>query len=145
MTTAWPFTGSLLAGPLCSTALWPCTLHARCCDPRPRFLLKSPPSPPHAGGGRGEGCRAVARNGRVLLCADRPMEELAGRLVRIRLQTWHRIYLPGDAPQPHGVLLCVRCVEDVVPSFAMELRSIAEARGQLRIDVGGGIMLDFEM
>ena len=74
------------------------------------------------------------------------MEELSGRLVRLRLQTWHRIYLPGDAPQPHGVLLCVRGLDSdelTNPLLEMCLRPFAEARGELRIDVGGGMMLDF--
>jgi hypothetical protein len=98
------------------------------------------------GGNRGGRCRAIARNGRILFCADRPLEELPERLVRIRLQTWHRIYLLGDAPEPHGVLMCVRCLEGdekVAPLFAMNLRPLAEAAGELRLDVGGGMVLDF--
>jgi hypothetical protein len=142
---AWPFTGSLLAGLLCSSAEWPYTLHARCCDLRPRFRIKQ---------AVGSGCRAIARNGRILLCADRPLEELSGQFVRLRLQTWHRVYLPGDPPQPHGLLLCVRTLgapdqrdtgptEGVAPLFTMRLRPLTEARGELRIEVGGGMMLDF--
>jgi len=146
VTTTWPFAGSLLTGPLCSMGEWPYSFHVRCCDLRPRFLIKSPPYPPRMGGNKRGGCRAIARNGRILLCADRPVEELPGRLVRLRLQTWHRIYLPGDAPQPHGVLLCVRDrAGDAgnTPVFEMCLRPRVEAKGELRIDVGGGMMLDF--
>lgn len=136
MTTAWPFAGTLLAGSYCSAGQWPYTLHAHCCDLRPRFRLKQT---------IGSACRAIARNGRILLCADRPLEELPGQLVRLRLQTWHRVYLPGDAPQPHGLLLCVRHLKDDAESvalFTMQLRPRAEARGKLRIEVGGGMMLD---
>jgi len=135
--TAWPFAGFLLAGPLCSTSDWPYRLHARCCDPRPRFRVKQTIR---------SGCRAIARNGRILLCSDRPLEQLSGRIVRLRLQTWHRVYLPGDAPEPHGVLLGVRCLdgdEGVVPHWDMQLQPLAEAKGELRIEVGGGMVLDF--
>jgi hypothetical protein len=137
VTTLWPFAGSLLSGALCSTTQWPYTLHARCCDLRPRFRVK------HS---MHSGCRAIARNGRILLCADRPVEELFGRIVRLRLQTWHRIYLPGESPQPHGLLLCLRCLDgetDTLPLFEMFLRPYADARGELCIEVGGGMMLDF--
>jgi hypothetical protein len=137
MTTGWPWTGDLLAGPLCGTSAWPCTLHVRLCDLRPRFLVKRT---------IGAGRRAVARNGRVLLCSDRPLDELPGRPARLRVQTWHRAILPGDTPGPYGILLCVRCqaVDDVrEPLFTMQLVPRPEARGDLRVEVGGGLMLDF--
>lgn len=137
MTCLWPFAGSLLAGPLCSTSEWPYTLYTRCCDLRPRFLIKPAIQSAY---------RAVARNGRILLCTDRPLEQLPDRIVRLRLQTWHRIYLPGDAPQPHGLLLHVRAFdgeEENAPRFTMLLEKTSEARGELRIDVGGGMLLDF--
>jgi hypothetical protein len=78
------------------------------------------------------------------------VEELSGCLVLLRLQTWHRVYLPGEAPQPHGVLLCVRSLDiakwrdagPIVLPFEMRLRSLAEARGEVRIDVGGRMVLD---
>ncbi len=100
MTTGWDDAGSLLTGRLRDAAApWPLTLTAVLCDLRPRFLPK---------GMVGGGCRAVARNGRVLLCGDRPLAELIGQTVRVRIQTWNRAVLPGEAPAPHGVLLCVR-------------------------------------
>src|SRR5262245_62037945 len=89
----------LLSGPLVESAGWPLVLHPALCDLRPRFLAK---------GQVGRGGRAVARNGRVLLAADRPLPELAGRAAHVRLQTWHRALLPGDPPEPHGILLCLR-------------------------------------
>jgi hypothetical protein len=134
MPTGWPFAGSLLTGPLCQREPWPCTLHVRLGDLRPRFLVKQTIA---------ARCRAIARNGRVLLCADRPLVELCGSLVRLRLQTWHRVYLPGEIPEPHGVLLCVRVVdEERTQQFKACLRPIAEATGELRVDVGGGMVLD---
>ena len=88
--------GPLLASP---QAL-PLTLHTRLCDLRTRFLPK---------GAVRQGHRAIARNGRVLLATDRPLAELADRPAQVRLQVWHRAILPGDAPAPYGILLCVRC------------------------------------
>lgn len=137
MTPGWPWTGDLLAGPLCATAAWPCTLYVRLCDLRPRFRVKQTV---------GTGCRAIARNGRILLCSDRPLDELSGDPARLRLQTWHRAILPGDAPQPYGILLCVRCPaagEARDHFFTMQLVPRSEARGDLQVDVGGGFVLDF--
>jgi len=146
VTTTWPFAGSLLAGSVCSTGPWPYILHARCCDLRRRFLVKPSLAPSGAKGKRGSTYRAIARNGRILLCADRPLEELPGRLIRLRLQTWHRVYLPGETPQPHGILLCMRGIPDedtITPVFEMRLRPLAEATGELHIEVGGRMVLDF--
>jgi hypothetical protein len=136
MTTGWLLAGDLLTGPLCSTAAWPCSLRVRLCDLRPRFLPKCV---------IGSGCRAVARNGRILLCGDRPLDELSGQSVRVRLQTWHRAILPGESPGPYGVLLCVRCLptDDLSRSvFTTQLVRRSEAEGELRVEVGGGMVLD---
>jgi hypothetical protein len=137
MTTGWPWVGDLLTGPLCSTVPWPYTFLVRLCDLRPRFLPKCVV---------GSGCRAVARNGRVLLCGDRPLDELHGQLARVRLQTWHRKILPGESPQPYGVLLCVRTlpIGDLGDcAFTMRLVRAGGAEGELRVDVGGGMQLEF--
>src|SRR4051812_28608096 len=100
MTPARPPFRHLLGGPALDAGTpWPLVLRAVLCDLRPRFLPK---------GVVGAGHRAVARNGRVLLCSDRPAAELAGQVARVRLQTWHRAILPGDVPEPYGILLCVR-------------------------------------
>jgi hypothetical protein len=93
----------------------------------------------------GSGCRAVARNGRVLLCGDRPLEELAGQRASVRLQTWHRTILPGESPRPYGVLLCVRTRSANDPTdtrFTLHLVRPGEAEGDLRMNVGGGMVLD---
>src|SRR5262249_44147822 len=91
---------TLLSGPLVSPAgLATLSLQAYLCDLRPRFLAK---------GGAGQRYRAVARNGRVLLASDQPLEALAGCAARLRLQTWHRAILAGERPEPFGLLLCVR-------------------------------------
>ncbi len=136
MTTGSPWIGDLLTGPLGSTLPWPFTFHVRLCDLRPRFLPKCVV---------GSGYRAVAHNGRILLCGDRSLDELAGQFASVRLQTWHRTILPGESPQAYGVLLCVRCLPtdarfDGV--YTMHLVRSAEAEGDLRVDVGGGMVLD---
>ncbi len=85
MDSGWEEAGMLLQGPLRGWTPWPCVLQARLCDLRPRFLVKA----------LGPGPRAVARNGRVLLCSDRALADLPDRVARVRLQTWHRTILPG--------------------------------------------------
>ena len=136
MTPPWHHARDLLGGPLLSAgAPWPLVLRATLGDLRPRFL-------PKGAVGRA-GHRAVARNGRVLLCSDRPVAELAGLAALVRLQTWHRAALPGDEPAPHGLLLCVRGLEDGQPAYAARLVSRAEAEGDLTLDVGGLLALEF--
>jgi hypothetical protein len=131
---------ALLTGPLLKASSWPLLLQARLCDLRPRFLDK---------GRTRNGCRAIARNGRVLLCGDRAMSELAGRDVWLRLQTWHRSHLPADVPEPYGVVVWVRGVEELTPTdspgpvYATRLVSAAEAVGDLHLDVGGRFVLEF--
>jgi hypothetical protein len=136
MTPPWHHARDLLGGPLLSAgAPWPLVLRATLGDLRPRFL-------PKGAVGRA-GHRAVARNGRVLLCSDRPVTELAGLAAVVRLQTWHRATLPGDAPAPHGLLLCVRALERGTPSYAARLVRRAEAEGDLVLGVGGLLALEF--
>ena len=133
---------TLLQGPLLEApSPWPLSLWAWLCDLRPRFLPK---------GTVGTGHRAVARNGRVLLCSDRPVADLGGCLARVRLQTWHRVFLPGDVPQPWGVLLCVRCLDgcsgptpEAGPCYRTRLVRPAEQQGELFLTLGGGLVLEF--
>lgn len=80
--------GTLPDGGLCLTALL--------CDWDRAFIAK---------GTVGRHYRAVSRNGRVLLASDRPLEESAGRLVRLRIAHWHRQILPGELPSPWGIVL----------------------------------------
>jgi hypothetical protein len=137
MTSEWDAIAPLLSGPLASAGgPWPLVLRARLCDLRPRFLPK---------GAIRRGHRAIARNGRVLLCADQPPDKLAGRKALVRLQTWHRTILSGDEPQPYGVLLWVRCLEDAdeQPPFTARLVGGTVRGGDLAIDVGGGMFLEF--
>src|SRR5437773_84201 len=77
-------------------------LDVRLCDLRPALISK---------GGVGRHYRAVARNGRVLVASPLPPADLAGRVVRLRLSYWHRRILPGEAPEPFGLLLVVRPLE----------------------------------
>jgi hypothetical protein len=126
----------LLWGPLVEGTL-PVCFNALLCDLRPRFLPK---------GSVGRGYRAVARNGRILLASDRPLSDLAGQPARVRLQPWHRAILPGDRPEPFGILFCVRDQGDgqaqEVP-FAARLVPAPEAGFDLALDVGGGRVLEF--
>src|SRR5262245_20633083 len=128
MHTGWDQAGWLLGGLLTGGAApWPFALRAVLCDLRSRFLAKAAVGP---------GRRAVARNGRVLLCSDQPLDTLAGQTASVRLQTWHRAILPGDLPAPYGVLLCVRCLAPgpgPAPSFVTRLVHHADAVGDLRL------------
>jgi hypothetical protein len=135
MTTGWHHAADLLAGPL-PAAAWPLLFLARLCDLRPRFIPK---------GEAGRGYRAVARNGRVLLASDRPLAELAGRVARLRLQTWRRAVLPGDRPTAHGLLLCVRCsdVPPASPTHVTRLVRTPEEPFDLALALGGGLVLVF--
>jgi hypothetical protein len=136
MTPPWHHARDLLGGPLLTAdAPWPLVLRATLGDLRPRFL-------PKGAVGRA-GHRAVARNGRVLLCSDRPVAELAGLAAHVRLQTWHRAAPPGDEPAPYGLLLCVRGRERGGPLFAARLTARDQAVGDLTLDVGGLLVLEF--
>ncbi|MBI1914716.1 MAG: hypothetical protein HYS12_08270 [Planctomycetes bacterium] len=136
MTNGWEHVRNLLSGPLTHDGLpWPFILPALLCDLRCRFLPK---------GTAGRGHRAVARNGRVLLCSDLPSDRLDGRPALVRLQTWHKVILPGESAAPYGVLLYVRTKgEPAGPSWTTTLVKVNEAGGDLRLDVGGGMALAF--
>jgi hypothetical protein len=132
--------GRLLTGTLASDGAWPLNVRAVLCDLRPRFLSKKCTGP---------GYRWISRNGRVLLCGDRPLDELTGRKVRVRLQTWHRAILPGDQPEAYGLLFCVRILGNESPgdrdeaTFATRLIAPGQFSGELGLDVGGELVLDF--
>jgi hypothetical protein len=103
---------------------------------RPRLLAK---------GRAGRGYRAIARNGRVFLASDLPLEELTGRVAQVRLQTWHRAILPTDAFEPYGILICLRCRPG--PSgrrlYETQLVQAGTGRFELGLDLGGGMSLVF--
>lgn len=126
----------LLRGPLLETAGWPIPLAAVLDDLGRSFLPK---------GRDGRGYRAVARNGRILLASDRPVAELAGQAVCMRLQTWHRRVLPQDPPTPRGILLVVRGDDGprTTPIYEACLVREAEAPFALALDVGGRLVLVF--
>ena len=126
----------LLRGPLPTSDAWPLSFSAVLCDLGARFLVKCRV---------GRGYRAIARNGRVLLASDLPPTELTGRLVRVRLQTWHKAILAGDVPSPYGLLLCLRSPEgeDVPPEFEAQLVRQPGGSFPLAIEVGGGSLLEF--
>jgi hypothetical protein len=116
---------------------WPFAVVARLCDLRPRFIPK---------GRIGRGHRAISRNGHVLLASDRPLTELVGTLVHLRLQTWHKTILPNDPPEPYGILLCAHAIPDAEdqPIYETRLVSTAEGAFDFALDVGGGRRLAFQ-
>lgn len=125
----------LLHGPLLETGNWPLLLTARLCDVRARFISKDRV---------GHSYLAIARNGRVLLAADRPLAELARGVAQVRLQTWHTVVLPGDEPVPWGVLLSVRSQSAPgEPAHAVRLGTVPAESADLVLDVGGGMVLEF--
>jgi hypothetical protein len=115
---------------------WPLLLHAVLCDLRPRFIPK---------GQLGGSYRAVARNGRILLASRLPLAELPGRTTQVRLQTWHKIILPGKPPEPFGLLLCIqpRSSPAALPTHAARLQPSGEPPLDLGLEVGGGLSLTF--
>jgi len=136
MTTGWEHACNLLSGPLSRGLPCPFTVPAVLCDLRRRFLPK---------GTAGRGHRAVARNGRVLLCSDLPLDRLDGCPALVRLQTWHKAILPGETPSPYGVLLYARTQGELPagPFWTIQLVQVRDATGDLTLDVGGGMMLVF--
>jgi hypothetical protein len=131
---AW---SGLLHGPLlASHPSLPLNVTARLGDLRPRFIPK---------GRVGRGYRAIARNGRVLLASDRPLADLCERVVGVRLQVWHKAILPGDRPEPYGLLLDLRCGKGALapPRFEARLAAASGPGCELALDVGGGLVLEF--
>jgi hypothetical protein len=132
------YLGDLCWGPLTDTADEPLVLTVRFGDLRPRFLPKERV---------GQGYRALARNGRILLASDVPVTELPGRVAAVRLQTWHRTVLPGDASQVYGLLLCVRAAKAgataCLSAELIRLDSGRETGGDLLLYVGGLMALAF--
>jgi hypothetical protein len=126
----------LLRGRLAASPSWPLNISAVLCDLRPRFLAK---------GRVGRSYRAIARNGRVLLASDLPLQELAGRIARLRLQVWHRALVAGNTPQPYGWLLCIRSEPGPAdqPLYHARLTRSLDADADLILDVGGREMLAF--
>lgn len=124
-------------GPLfTSPQALPLSLDVWMCDLRPRFLAK---------GRVGHGYRAIARNGRILLATGYPLAEGANRPARARLQVWHRAILPGDRPEPYGLLLCVRAALPPAPGpfYATRLVETPDASFALAVAIGGGQILEF--
>jgi len=136
---------------LASNPAWPLHFSALLGDLRPRFLDK---------GRVGRSHRAIARNGRVLLVSELPLEALANNVVRIRLQVWHRALLSGDAPEPYGWLLCVRSplsrtdcqsvlrqtqapAQEGQPLYHARLTRSPDADADLVLEVGGRDLLEF--
>jgi hypothetical protein len=124
--------GSLLAGEFA----WPLLLHAVLCDLRPRFISKGQVAGSY---------RAVSRNGRVLLASRLPLAELPGRNLQVRLQTWHKLILPGEPPQPWGILLCLQPHPEPAaePVHVARLLPSGDPSLDMALEVGGGLNLTF--
>src|SRR5437870_4378628 len=128
----------LLSGPLFTGAqALPLRLDAWMCDLRPRFLAK---------GRVGQGYRAIARNGRVLLATDQPLAELVERPAQARLQVWHRAILPGDAAEPYGIVLWMRSDPRSAPCPVYTTKLVRDPAPccVLAIQLGGGLVLEFQ-
>jgi hypothetical protein len=137
MTSPFECETNLLRGPLVRQAGGlPLALLVRWCDLRPRLIAK---------GRAGRGYRAVARNGRVLLASDVPLTDLPGRVTRLRIQTWHKVILSGEAPESYGVLLCVRGEDAFAESsiHSASLEAPTEGDYELTLEVGGGLAIRF--
>jgi hypothetical protein len=136
MPTSPNIAGALLRGPRARAAPFPVTLSACFGELRSRFIPK---------GRVGRGHRAIARNGRVLLASDRPVEDLAGRTGQVRVQIWNKRILPQDTPEPYGLLICVRTDRPTEATSALVARLTADgtSRGELILEVGGGTVLEF--
>jgi hypothetical protein len=93
----------------------------------------------------GNGYRAIARNGRVLLAAPAPLEEWAGQPTRLRLQVWHKAILPGDRPEPFGLLMCLRKLGPLQTGSTLETRLTPQADDgfALALDLGGNRVMEF--
>jgi hypothetical protein len=124
-------TGNLLA----AVDALPMRLRVMFGDLSSRFLAK---------GQVGKGYRFIARNGRVMLAADGPLADLVDTVVEARLQVWNRAILPGDIPQPYGLLLCIRRQAGSKPGSVQRGELVAEVSEgcELAIAVGGGRWLE---
>jgi hypothetical protein len=134
-----PIESDLLRG-TCAKAGLPVSLDAYLCDLRPRFLHK---------GRAGRGHRYVARNGRVLLATERPLEEWVDCLARVRLQPWRRAILPGDHPEPYGILIWIGAIAATKRGsrravYRAQLVKPHDGVAELTLDVGGGLVLEFK-
>lgn len=83
--------------------------------------------------------RAVARNGRVLLVSRLELRELERIAASVRLQTWHRVILPGDRPQPWGLLVWIGAMRETVARADYEMRVVKGSADdcELAIELGG--------
>jgi hypothetical protein len=114
----------------------PLRILARFCDVRARFLAK---------GKVGRSHRYIARNGRVLLATDLLLAELAGRIVEMRFQVWHRAILREAPAEPYGVLLVVRGSPSRLKGVLYNTRLVDKPAQPyaLALALGGETVLEF--
>jgi hypothetical protein len=77
-----------------------------------------------------------------LLASHLPLPELVGRVVQLRLQTWHKVILAGEAPREWGILLCTRPSAER-PMYETRFVRQPEAGFDLALELGGGLTLEF--
>jgi hypothetical protein len=138
MSISTPGISGLVHGRLFTSGNWPLILEARWCNVRPAFIPK---------GQVGRHYRAISRSGRILLASDRSLAELAGRLVRVRLQTWHKVILPGTRAEPYGILLCVQEISAPGPGpyYEATLGEPGDDNADLSLEVGALRVLEFRL
>lgn len=130
----------LLGGPLASVdAGWPLCLRALACGLSNVFRIKPSET---------RGYRAVARNGRVLVASRLPLNDLKDRTVSLRIQTWNRRILPGDAAQPWGIVVCIGDElkhSDPSGRYRMSVLAQPPVDAALHIELGGRKWLEFRV
>jgi hypothetical protein len=123
---------SCIRGPLLDADATRLTLRVVLCALRPALIAK---------GTVGRHHRAVSRNGRVLLASAAPLDGLAGQTVRLNVSVWHRATLPGDQPEPFGVLLAAWPERGPAPPgepcYHAVVTEAPPPDGALHIDLGG--------
>jgi hypothetical protein len=89
----------------------------------------------------------VARNGRVLLASPLALDDLIGQEARLRFQLWRRAILPGDRPEPYGILVCVDLsrVATAGPLHDSHLLTHSDGPFELALELGGGILWAFRI
>ena len=94
----------------------------------------------------GRHARSISRSGLILLMDARPRQTLDSGAAEVHLGIWRRVVLPGQPPEPYGIVLVLRA-----PQRAGRAGTIFQARlGQgaapgaaLCLDVGAGQLLSF--
>jgi hypothetical protein len=111
------------------------------CDLGPSFIAK---------GKLGDHFQAISRNGLVLLMSPAPVQEIAGRTLRLRISIWRKVILGDETPTPYGVILSTRTLRAEGTSYAetrllwsTSIDALHLADAALSIELGGQRILNF--